>query len=147
MRREPELVIVNRNAVLAKITVADRRQMYGIHGDVHHIGISASCMSSSTERSGFKTAMHRGAAAVLAPAIDTDMILTAAEILDSAIGELAPDVQAIVTEHFFDGASVYKIQRQRRMRKVEVEACITTALNEIKAYMFRRGVRASADVL
>jgi hypothetical protein len=75
------------------------------------------------------------------------MILTAAEIVDSAIGELAPEIQAIVTEHFFDGASVQRIQRQRRMRKAEVEACITTALNEIKAYMLRRGVRASADVL
>jgi hypothetical protein len=75
------------------------------------------------------------------------MILTAAEILDSAIGELAPDIRAIVTDHFFDGASVFKIQRQRQMKKREVEAQIATALNDIKAYMLRRGVRASIDLL
>jgi hypothetical protein len=121
--------------------------MYGIHGSVRHIGVSADCVSSSTDQCRFKTAIRRGAAAVLAPAIDTDMILTAAEILDSAIGELAPDIQAIVTEHFFDGASVYKIQRHRQMKRQEVETCIATALDHIKEYMLRRGIRASADLL
>ena len=79
--------------------------------------------------------------------IDTNMILTAAEILNSAMGELTPDIRAIVTDHFFDGASVHKIQRQRRMKRLEVEACITTALNGIKEYMLRRGILTSADVL
>jgi hypothetical protein len=74
------------------------------------------------------------------------MILTAAEILASAMDELAPDIRAIVSDHFFDGASVYKIQRQRKMKRQEIEAYITTALNEIKAYMLRRGVRASTDL-
>jgi hypothetical protein len=49
------------------------------------------------------------------------VILTAAEILNAAIGELAPGIRAIVTDHLFDGASLYKIQRQRRMKRLEVE--------------------------
>jgi hypothetical protein len=121
--------------------------MYSIHGGVHHIGISADCVSSSRKSHSSKSDIRRGAVALLVPAIDTSMILTAAEILDSAIGDLAPEIQAIVTEHFFDGASVHKIQRQRQMKRKEVEAQIATALNDIKVYMLRRGVRASADVL
>ncbi len=75
------------------------------------------------------------------------MILTAAEILDSAMDDLDPDIRAIVTDHFFDGASVFKIQRHRQMKKREVETCLATALDDIKAYMLRRGVRASTDLL
>jgi hypothetical protein len=121
--------------------------MYGIHSGVRHIGISACCVSSSKESHSFKSDIRRGAAVVLAPAIDTNVILAAAEILNAAIAELAPDIRAIVANHFFDGESVYKIQRHRRMKRLEVEACITTALNEIKAYMLRRGIRANADLL
>jgi hypothetical protein len=121
--------------------------MYGIHDGVRHIGISAGWVSSSAQGCRFKMAIRRGAVAVLAPAIDTDMILTPAEILDSAMDELAPDIRAIVTDHFFDGASVYKIQRQRRMKKVEVETCLATALDGIKEYMRSRGIRATADLL
>ena len=118
--------------------------MYGIHGSVRHIGISATCVSLSTDRCRFKTAIRRGAAVL---AIDTTVLLTAAEILNSAMAELAPDIQAIVTEHFFDGASVYKIQRHRQMKRQEVETYIATALDQIKEYMLRRGVRDSADLL
>lgn len=75
------------------------------------------------------------------------MFLFAADLVAAAIDCLDPELAAIAKEHFLGGASVFKIQRHRRMKRKEVETCISKAVDEMREYMRRRGIRKAADIM
>ena len=81
------------------------------------------------------------------PVLHIGMLLNASELLNAALNELSPDIRTAVEAHFFDGASIFTIQRQCKAKRQDVEECITTALNEMRVYMRRRGIQGSSDVL
>lgn len=121
--------------------------MYGIHGPVHNFGISACCVSSSGEPKAFKFDICRGAVAVPAPAIDSGMILTAADLVAAALDTLTPAERQAIDIHIYDGRGVFTVARRIGLRKREAESLLEAAISKLHAYMLRRGIRGSADVL
>jgi hypothetical protein len=75
------------------------------------------------------------------------VILTASELVTTIVSDLPPDVRSIIEQHFQDGESVFKIQRQCWMKRRDVEAKIETALATMRIAMRSRGVRAVPDVI
>jgi hypothetical protein len=75
------------------------------------------------------------------------MISTAAELAAAIVADLPPDVRKIVEAHFFDGDSIFKIQRRYRMRRRDLEEMIEAALCNMRLALRSRGVRAVADVI
>ena len=75
------------------------------------------------------------------------MISTAAELATALVKELPPDVRKLVEAHFFDGESLFKIQRHHGMKRRDLEAMIEFALVTMRSALRGRGVRAVADVI
>ena len=75
------------------------------------------------------------------------MISTAAELAVALVADLPPEVRTIVEAHFFDGESVFKIQRQRKMKRRDLKATIEAALGNMRVALRSRGVRAVGDVI
>lgn len=60
---------------------------------------------------------------------------------------LPPDVRKIVEAHFFDGESIFTIQRRYKIKRRDLDALIEAALVSMRAALRSRGVRAVADVI
>ena len=73
--------------------------------------------------------------------LHTVVIVTASELVNAVVSDLPPDVRSIVGQHFQDGDSVFKIQRQRGMKRRDVEARIETALGAMRRALRSRGVK------
>ena len=63
------------------------------------------------------------------------------------VNDLPPDVRKIVEAHFFDGESIFKIQRRYKMKRRDLEAMIEAALLSMRTALRSRGVRAVGDVI
>jgi hypothetical protein len=90
---------------------------------------------------------NRDAPGTFQPDIDTCVILTASELLTTALNDLPPNDRAIVEAHFFDGESMFKIQRHRKMRRRDLENMIEAALATMRTSLRSRGVRSVSDVI
>jgi hypothetical protein len=75
------------------------------------------------------------------------MIFTAAELAATVVKELPPDVRTVVEAHFFDGESIFKIQRRYKLKRRDLEAMIEAALVTMRSALRSCGVRAVADVI
>ena len=73
------------------------------------------------------------------------MISTAAELATALVKELPPDVRSIMEAHFFDGESLFKIQRRHKVKRRDMEAITATALVTMRKAMRSRGVQGVAD--
>ena len=63
------------------------------------------------------------------------MILTDADLIAAALNELSPELRRILTARFLEEESLWALMRRHRMTKKEVEACVATALEQMKTYM------------
>ena len=79
--------------------------------------------------------------------INIPVILTAADLLSAALDELSPDIRSMMDAHFFDGDSTFRIQRQRHMKRRDVETVIGAALETMRISLRLRGVRGFGDVM
>jgi len=75
------------------------------------------------------------------------MISTAADLTAALVQGLPPDVRKIVEAHFFDGESIFKIQRRYKLKRRDLEMLIQAALVTMRTALRNRGVRAVADVI
>jgi len=75
------------------------------------------------------------------------MISTAADLAVVLVQELPPDVRKIMEAHFFDGESIFTIQRRYKLKRRDLEAMIEAALLTMRLALRSRGVRAVADVI
>jgi len=75
------------------------------------------------------------------------MLSTAAELAATLVNDLPPDVRSIVEAHFFDGESIYKIQRRYKMKRRDLEVMIEAALVKMRLALRSRGVRVVGDVI
>ncbi len=75
------------------------------------------------------------------------MISTAADLAAALVSDLPPEVRKIVEAHFFDGESVFKLQRRHKMKRRDLEAMIEAALVSMRMALRSRGVRGLADVI
>lgn len=75
------------------------------------------------------------------------MLLSLGELVAQVVTELPADLRSIVESHYLEGASVYKIQRQRGMKRREVEAILTAALEMMRTTLRRQGIDGIWDVL
>lgn len=69
----------------------------------------------------------------------------AADLAAAIVNDLQPDVQRIVEAHFFDGESIFKIQRRYKLKRRDLEAMIKAALVTMRMALRSRGVRAVGD--
>lgn len=76
-------------------------------------------------------------------AMDMYVILTRRR---SSCRRLPLDIRSIKEAHFFDGDSALKIQRQRQMKRRDVEAIIAATLETMRTSLWRRGVLGLGDV-
>jgi DNA-directed RNA polymerase specialized sigma24 family protein len=67
--------------------------------------------------------------------------------LAAALAELPTDTRTMVESHFLDGDSTFRIQRQRQMKRREVEAAIGAAVVTMRTALHGRGVLGMADVI
>lgn len=81
------------------------------------------------------------------PTIDSFVILNAAELLSATLKEMSPYNRAVLEAHFFDGESIFKIQRRYNLKRRDLEAMIEAALVTMRSALRSRGVRAVADVI
>jgi hypothetical protein len=75
------------------------------------------------------------------------MLSTAADLAAALVNDLPPDVRNIVEAHFFDGESIFTIQRRYKMRRRDLEAMIEAALLTMRTALQSRGVGAVGDVI
>ncbi len=75
------------------------------------------------------------------------MIFTAAELADSLVRDLPTEVRKVVEAHFFDGESLFKIQRRVNLNCRDVSKIIEDALVTMRSGMLRRGVLTVNDVI
>jgi hypothetical protein len=75
------------------------------------------------------------------------MIFTAPELAVAVVKDLPPEVRMVVEAHFFDGESIFKIQRRYNLKRRDLEAMIEAALVTMRTALRRRGVRAVGDVI
>ena len=61
------------------------------------------------------------------------MISTAADLAAAAVNELPPDVRKIVEAHFFEGESIFTIQRRYKIKRRDLDALIEAALVSMRA--------------
>lgn len=76
-----------------------------------------------------------------------NVILTGNDLLTAALEELPFNVRGLVEAHFFDGESIFKIQRYHKIRRRKIEASITSALERMRTYMLHRDVQAVNDLI
>jgi hypothetical protein len=79
--------------------------------------------------------------------IHTFMLSTAADLASNLVLDLPPDVRKIVEAHFFDGESIFKIQRRYKLKRRDLESMIEAALGNMRTALRSRGVRAVRDVI
>jgi len=75
------------------------------------------------------------------------MLSNAADLAAAVVADLPPDVRKIVEAHFFDGDSIFKIQRRYKMKRRDLEAMIEAALVTMRTALRSRNVRAVGDVI
>jgi hypothetical protein len=75
------------------------------------------------------------------------MLSTAADLAAALVNDLPPDVRNIVEAHFYDGDSIFKIQRRYKLKRRDLEAMIEAALGNMRLALRSRGVRAVSDVI
>jgi len=75
------------------------------------------------------------------------MILSLPELAAVALDQLPTNIRSMVDSHFLDGESVFKIQRQRRMKRWDVEVAIRAAVVTMRTALRGRGVLGMADVI
>ncbi len=77
------------------------------------------------------------------------MISTAAELTAALVKYLPPHIRSIVEAHCFDGESIFKIQRQRKMKRRNLEALIEATLVTMQEWIAATSgrFRAVADVI
>ena len=75
------------------------------------------------------------------------MISTASDLAVALVHGLPPDVRKIVEAHFFEGESIFTIQRRYKLKRRDLEAMIEAALVTMRTALGSRGVRAVADVI
>ena len=75
------------------------------------------------------------------------MLSSAAELAAALVQDLPPDIRSIVEAHFFDGESIFKIQRRYKLKRRDLEAMIEAALLTMRLALRSRGVRAVGDVI
>jgi hypothetical protein len=79
--------------------------------------------------------------------IHTSMISTAADLAAALVNDLPPEVRIIVEAHFFEGESIFTIQRRHGMKRRDLEMLIQAALVTMRTALRSRGVRAVSDVI
>jgi hypothetical protein len=75
------------------------------------------------------------------------MLSTAADLAAALVHDLPPDIRKIVEAHFFDGESIFKIQRRYKLKRRDLESMIQAALVSMRTALRSRGVRAVGDVI
>jgi hypothetical protein len=75
------------------------------------------------------------------------MLSTAAELAAALVRDLQPEVRKIVEAHFFDGESIFTIQRRYKLKRRDLETMIEAALGNMRLVLQSRNVRAVADVV
>lgn len=81
------------------------------------------------------------------PDIQTSMISDAIELVAAVVNDLPSDLRTVVAAHFFEDESVFKIQRQRKMKRRDLETMIEIALGTMRMALRGRGVRGVSDVI
>jgi hypothetical protein len=75
------------------------------------------------------------------------VLLSAAEVVALALSTLAPDAHAIVESYFLDGYSVAKIMHQQKMKRHEIQAILSAAIEIMRKVLYDRGVTRTSDIL
>jgi hypothetical protein len=75
------------------------------------------------------------------------MIANPTELASILLEDLPPDVRTVVEAHFFDGESLFKLQRSHKLKRRDMEAMIEAALVTMRTALRGRGVQAVADVI
>lgn len=75
------------------------------------------------------------------------MIFTAAELAATVLKDLPPDLRMVVEAHFFDGESIFQIQRHYKLKRRDLEAMIEAALVTMRSALRSCGVQAVGDVI
>lgn len=75
------------------------------------------------------------------------MLSSPADLAAALVNDLPPEIRKIVEAHFFDGESVFKLQRRHKMKRRDIEGMIDVALVSMRTALRSRGVRAVADVI
>jgi hypothetical protein len=80
--------------------------------------------------------------------IDTFIMLSnPADLAAALVHDLPSDIRSIVEAYFFDGESIFKLQRRYKLKRRDLEAMIEAALVSMRVTLRSRGVRAVADVI
>ena len=77
-------------------------------------------------------------------------VLTVQEPYDTitaALETLPPFERSVVIAYFIEGDPIGRIMRQYKLKRREVEAAIETGLAAMRNALWRRGIRAVADVI
>lgn len=75
------------------------------------------------------------------------MLATPTELVTALVDGLPPELRKLVEAHFFDGESVYRLQRQRKMKRRDLEAMLDGAKDRMRMALHIRGVARFSDVL
>jgi hypothetical protein len=75
------------------------------------------------------------------------MISTADNLAAALVHDLPPDIRKIVEAHFFDGESIFIIQRRHKLKRRDLQTMVHAALVTMRTALRSRGVGAVADTL
>ena len=70
-----------------------------------------------------------------------------ATMITTALQTLPAFQRSLVTAHFIDGDSIWKIMRHSNLKRKEIESAIQAALTTMKEVLRSRGIETVSDVV